>query len=87
MNLPISIQVMKNSRIENERYYRNCEKGKELAKSLFKKYKCSLAEMPVGKMDQQELIILYKAWLQIGYPKESASLIVFGNTYEGSLIK
>ena len=51
MNLPISIQVMKQTRIENERYYRNCEKGKELAKFLFKKYKCSLAEMPIEKMN------------------------------------
>ena len=56
MNLPISIQVMKQTRIENERYYSKRDKAKKMFQPLQEKCFLSLEKIDfppvifIGKM-------------------------------------
>ena len=67
----------------NSLHYRNAI---EMTKNIRKKYKCGLAELPLDKLNDKEKNIVFKAWLQLGYSKETASLIVYNNKYHFKLI-
>ena len=64
-------------------HYRNAT---EMSENIRKKYKCGLADLPMNKLTDKEKNIVFKAWLQLGYSEESASLIVYNNIYQYKLL-
>lgn len=62
------------------------KKATELTDKIRSKYNCGLADLPIEKLSDREKKTVYKAWLELGYSKESASLVVYGNTYQHALL-
>lgn len=67
----------------SKRHYRNAI---EFTEKIRSKYGCGLSELPMGRLNNNEKKKVYKAWLELGYSKQSASLIVYGNTYQHALL-
>lgn len=64
-------------------HYRN---ALELTENIRNKYNCGLADLPINRLTDKEKKIVFRAWLQLGYSEESASLIVYNNTYQYALL-
>ena len=63
MSLPISIQVMKQTRIENERYYSKRDKARKMFQSLQKKYpNYGLGNIPNNILTKKEKLLLYRCF-------------------------
>ena len=63
--------------------YRN---ALEITEKIRIKYNCSLSELPINRLTDKEKKLVFKAWLQLGYSEETASLIVYNNTYQYRLL-
>ena len=79
-------KVADRTKREAERSARNYNKALESTERIRNKYNSALADLPVKGLTEGEKAIIYKAWIMLGYDKESASLIVYGNTYQHALI-
>jgi hypothetical protein len=87
MSLSISIQVMKQARIENEKYYSKRDKAKKMFQPLQKKYpNYAIGTIPNNILTKEEKLLLYKCF-RCYMNIESASLLAFGNTYTGYIIE
>lgn len=64
-------------------HYRNTL---ELTENIRNKYNCGLADLPINRLTDKEKKKVFRAWLQLGYSEESASLIVYHNTYQYALL-
>ena len=74
---------IKREREKSSNHYR---KALELSEKIRNKYNCSLAELPLNRLSDEEKKIIFNAWLELGYSKETASLIVYNNKYHFKLI-
>ena len=87
MSLPISIQVMKQTRIENEKYYSKMDKARKMFQPLQEKYPdYALGTIPNNILTKEEKLLLYRCfrcYLDI----DNASLLAFSNNYTGYLIE
>lgn len=63
----------------NAIHYRN---ALQLTEKIRCKYNCGLSELPVDRLTDNEKKLVFKAWLQLGYNEETASLIVYNNKYQ-----
>ena len=87
MSLPVSIQVMKQTRIENEKYYSKRDKAKKMFQPLQKKYpNYGLGTIPNDILTKKEKLLLYRCF-RCFMDIESASLIAFSNAYTGYIIE
>lgn len=87
MSLPISIQVMKESRIDNERYYTKRDRARKMFEPLRLKYKgYGLCDIPIEILSDDEKLLLYKCYRCFMKINDS-SLIVYGNDYTGYMIE
>ena len=67
----------------NSIHYRN---ALELSEKIRNNYNCSLSELPVNRLTVKEKKIVFRTWIELGYSEESASLIVYNNTYQYRLL-
>jgi hypothetical protein len=87
MTLPISIQIMKQTRIENEKYYSKRDKAKKMFKPLQEKYpNYALGTIPNEILTKEEKLLLYRCF-RCYMDIDSASLLAFSNTYTGYIIE
>lgn len=54
---------------------------------LLEKFQCGLADLSINQLSEKEKMLVFKTWVNRGYSKESASLIVYNNTYQYRLFK
>ena len=86
MSLPTSLQVMKEARIENEKYYSKRQQARKMFEPLKNKYKgYGLTDLPIDILTKEEKLLLYKCF-RCFVNINDASLFVFGNIYSGNII-
>ena len=87
MSLPLSLQVMKEARIENEKYYSKREKARKMFEPLKNKYKdYGLTDLPTELLADEEKVLLYNCF-RCFMDINNSSLMVYGNTYTGHIIE
>jgi pyoverdine/dityrosine biosynthesis protein Dit1 len=87
MTLPISIQIMKQTRIENEKYYSKRDKAKKMFQPLQEKYlDYTIGTIPSEILTKEEKLLLYRCF-RCYMDIDSSSLLAFSNTYTGYIIE